>query len=264
MTVQDLSRIRGERKEQASSGSLPLTMNAVTKRYGRRNVLDGFSLRVQRGEIVSLLGPNGAGKSTTLALALGFLKPDAGTVQVAGIDATADPHGARRRVAYIPENVQLYPSLSGLENLQYFSALSGQRLPEAELQQALLRAGLPEGSHRRRLGEYSKGMRQKAGIAIAMVRKCDLLLLDEPTSGLDPIASAEFHHSLLSAASDGAGVLMATHDLEHVLKISHRVLILRAGRLAVSIGRAEFTGVNLEAVYAEAMAQARTDVVTDA
>ncbi len=242
------------------SSSPPLLMNEITKKYAQRTVLDGFCLRVERGEVVSLLGPNGAGKSTTLSLALGFLKPDAGTLLISGVDVVVNPDEARKHVAYIPENVQLYPTLSGLENLQYFTALSGCRLSDDRLQSALSHAGLPESAHRRRLSQYSKGMRQKAGIAIAMVRNCDLLLLDEPTSGLDPVASKEFHAALRTAADEGAGVLLATHDLEHVLDISQRVMILRAGRLAASLSRPDFAAVDLRSIYEEAMTEADINV----
>ncbi len=251
--VEQPSQNTGDLRTAVLPSLLPLEMNAVTKRYGSRPVLDRLTLRVERGEIVALLGPNGAGKSTTLALSLGFVAPDAGTLTVAGVDVARAPQTARGHVAYLSENVQLYSTLSGLENLQYFTALGGRRLPEEALRAALSRAGLPEAAHRRRVAEYSKGMRQKAGIAIALARRCDLLLLDEPTSGLDPIASDEFNQLLRQTSAEGVGILMATHDLGRVLDISDRVLILRGGRLAASFERSQFRGVDLQSVYSDAM-----------
>lgn len=237
----------------ASTGSVPLAMVSVSKRYGQRTALSGLTLSVERGEIVALLGPNGAGKSTTLALSLGFIQADSGTVRVGDIDIAQSPEEARRRVGYIPENVQLYPTLSGLENLQYFSALSGIDLPDGELRAALLRSGLPANAHEQRLSGYSKGMRQKTGIAIALARRCELLLLDEPTSGLDPVAADDFNDLLQQASADGAGTLMATHDLSRVLKIAHRVIILREGTVVASFDRPQFAGVDLQATYMDAM-----------
>jgi ABC-2 type transport system ATP-binding protein len=167
---------------------------ALTKVYPQGPpALDRLDLTVQAGEVFCLLGPNGAGKTTTVHLFLNFIAPTSGQALVCGIDSARNPLGARRKLAYIPENVMLYGKLSGLENLAYFSALAtGLRLSPMELLDHLRRAGLPAEAATRPVAGYSKGMRQKVGIAIALAKNAEALLLDEPTSGLDPLAANEF------------------------------------------------------------------------
>ncbi len=169
-----------------------IALDKVTKQYATHTAVDGLSLSVAGGEIYALLGPNGAGKTTTINMLLGFIAPDRGTLQIAGRNVADDPAAARANIAYIPEQVQLYPQLSGIENLDYFSRLAGHRLSAADLSAMLTRVGLSSEAATRRAGSYSKGMRQKVGIAIALAKRARVLLLDEPTSGLDPSASAEF------------------------------------------------------------------------
>lgn len=190
-----------------------VALDKVTKQYATHTAVDGLSLTVAGGEIYALLGPNGAGKTTTINMLLGFIAPDRGTLQVAGRNVADDPAAARANIAYIPEQVQLYPQLSGIENLDYFSRLAGHRLSVADLGGMLKRVGLSPEAAIRRAGSYSKGMRQKVGIAIALAKRARVLLLDEPTSGLDPSASAEFVALLREVALEGVAVLMATHDL---------------------------------------------------
>ncbi len=233
----------------SSAAATPLHMEAVTKRYGDRTVVNGLDLRVEPGEVVALLGPNGAGKSTTIAMALGFEKVSSGSVHVSGVDVAVHPHAARSHVSYIPENVNLYPMLTGLENLEYFAALAGWSPSQVELSAALTNVGLPAAAQTRRVGEYSKGMRQKAGIAIAMLRRCSILLLDEPTSGLDPLASDEFNTLLLQTAARGVGVLMATHDISRALEIATQVLIMRHGKIVGSYQKAEFATTDVQTIY---------------
>lgn len=235
------------------AAATPLRMEAVVKRYGDRTVVDGLNLRVERGEVVALLGPNGAGKSTSIAMAMGFEAVSSGSVHVSGVDVAMHPHTARGHVSYIPENVNLYPMLTGLENLEYFAALSGLSPSQSELRDALTDAGLPLAAQSRRVGEYSKGMRQKAGIAIAMLRRCSVLLLDEPTSGLDPLASDEFNTLLLQTASHGVGILMATHDISRALEIATQVSIMRHGRIVGSYRQAEFATTDVQAIYLRMM-----------
>lgn len=239
-----------------AESALPLLMRQMTQSFGSRVAVDRLDLEVREGEIVALLGPNGAGKSTTLSVALGFAKPQSGTVSVAGFDALREPKQARARTGYIAENVQLYPSLSGLENLEYFSALAELSLSSAEMQTALLDAGLQASAHHRPAHEYSKGMRQKTGIAIAMVRQCRLLLLDEPTSGLDPLASDEFNRVLQRTAGHGVGVLMATHDIARAKEVATRVIMMRHGAIAAVFERGEFAASDLERTYLDVMREA--------
>ncbi|MCZ8132709.1 MAG: ABC transporter ATP-binding protein [Steroidobacteraceae bacterium] len=238
-----------------AGSSAAVALDDVHKSYGAVPALRGLSLQVQPSEIVALLGPNGAGKSTTIRLLLGFERADRGRVQSAGLDAAVDPVGVRQRTAYIPELVNLYPTLSGLENLEYFCALGGQQPARERLREQLLAAGLPAEAIDRRAAEYSKGMRQKVGIAVALAKEAAVLLLDEPTSGLDPSAAADFHRTLVTVAERGVAVLMATHDLFAAQQAANRVAILSAGEL---VDQREVSGLTtraLESVYLDVIQQ---------
>ncbi len=228
-----------------------LEAKQLTKRFGGTAAVDQLDLVVGAGEIYALLGANGAGKTTTINLFLGFLTPDSGSASVDGIDVAARPLEARRRLAYIPEQVELYRNLSGLENLAYLSELAGHRYRETELLAFLERAGLGEGAARARVRGYSKGMRQKVGIAIALAKRARALLLDEPTSGLDPKASNEFSGLLTTLAQEGVAILMATHDLFRTKEVAHRVGILREGIKGVELETAAFGHTELEQIYLE-------------
>jgi ABC-2 type transport system ATP-binding protein len=193
-----------------------LEIQGITKKFKQHTAVDGLSLSVSEGEVFALLGPNGAGKTTTLNLILGFEKADQGTIKVDGYDVAKDLSEVRKRLAFIPENVQLYPHLSGKENLAYFSQLAGIHYSQDQLKDLLLEAGLQEKAHASPISTYSKGMRQKVGIAIAYSKKAKLLLLDEPASGLDPLSSAELSQLVRKVAAQGATVLMVSHDLFRV------------------------------------------------
>lgn len=231
-----------------------LQADNLTKRYGETLALDGVTLTVEPGEVLCLLGANGAGKTTTINLFLNFIAPSAGTARVAGLDVTRHPLESKRHLAYIPEQVTLYRNLTGLENLAYFAALAGRdSLKEAQLRSYLADAGLPEGAASRRVATYSKGMRQKIGIAIALAKRASALLLDEPTSGLDPKASNEFSQLLLDLSRRGVAVLMATHDLFRAKEVGTRVGIMRHGRLAATHHTSELGHADLERLYLEHM-----------
>ncbi len=166
-----------------------LVATDLSKRYNDVTALDSLNLTVQPGEVFCLLGANGAGKTTTINLFLNFIDPTSGTAAINGLDVTKAPLETKKYVAYIPETVMLYRNLTGIENLEYFAALAGR--PDylrAELLNFFKRVGLPDDAPDRRVGTYSKGMRQKVGIAIALAKGAKALLLDEPTSGLDPKA----------------------------------------------------------------------------
>ena len=231
-----------------------LEARALSKRYGDVEAVAGLDLRVGPSEIYCLLGPNGAGKTTTIHLFLGFIEPTAGSVHVTGLDVAAEPLESKRRLAYIPEQVMLYRNLSGLENLEYFAALGGREsLAPARLADILVGAGLPSDAMQRRVSEYSKGMRQKVGIAIAIAKEADALLLDEPTSGLDPQASNEFSELLGGLRERGVAVLMATHDLFRAKETGTRVGIMRHGRLVTEMSTDEIGHADLERIYLEHM-----------
>lgn len=231
-----------------------LCAQALTKDHGTHRVLDNLDFTVKRGEIYCLLGANGAGKSTTIKLFLGFLKPTSGSAKVDGLDVQSQPQAVRRRLLYIPETVTLYDELTGYENLDYFARLAGveDRSP-ARLRDALHAAGVAPGAFGRRVGHYSKGMRQKVGIALALVKDAKALLLDEPTSGLDPEASAEFHELLVSLRDRGAAILMATHDLFRAREVATTIGLMQAGRLRRTLEAAKITANDLEHLYLEEM-----------
>lgn len=213
----------------------PIDLKNLTLAYGTHRVLDGLSLSVAAGSITALLGGNGAGKSTTLAALLGFAKAQSGAIGVCGIDPGKDPDGARRRIAYLPENVALYEHLSAIENADYLLALSGEQQGRDAIVDALSAAGLQERAWDQRLGGFSKGMRQKVAIAVALLRAVPVLLLDEPTSGLDPRATTDFNALLSAVRTRGTAILMVTHDLLSAADVADRIAFLEAGRVAEEV-----------------------------
>lgn len=226
----------------------------LTRRFGAYCALDGLNLTVQPGEIFCLLGANGAGKTTTIKLFLGFLTPTSGVARVGGLDTSRHSLESRRKLLYIPEQFALYGELSGLENLEYFAAISGAtERSRSRLRECLIEAGLAEGAIDRHASTYSKGMRQKVGVALAIVKRARALLLDEPTSGLDPQASAEFHQLLCRQRDAGAAILMATHDLFRAREVGTRIGLMRDGKLRRVLDASEVTAQQLEALYLEEM-----------
>ena len=227
-----------------------LEARKLTKRYGPALALDQLDLVVPAGEVFCLLGPNGAGKTTTVNLFLDFISPTSGQALVCGIDAAQHPQQARQLLAYIPETVTLYPSLTGLENLDYFGRLSDGRVRGGDEGLALLaQAGLDATRASQRVVGYSKGMRQKVGIAIALARRAKALLLDEPTSGLDPRAANEFAAAIDGLRRQGVAVLMVTHDLFLARQCATRVGIMQRGRLVHVLDAASVDHVQLERIY---------------
>ena len=212
------------------------------------------SLTLGKGRIVALLGANGAGKTTTINLFLNFVTPTAGTARVNGIDVNVDPLATKRHLAYIPEQVMLYGNLTGLENLEYFARLGGHdEYSRDDFRGFLDRVGLQPDAAARRVKTYSKGMRQKVGVAIALAKQAKALLLDEPTSGLDPKASNEFSELLIQLQAGGAAILMATHDLFRAKETGTRIGIMRSGRLVQELATDEVSHADLERIYLEHM-----------
>jgi ABC-2 type transport system ATP-binding protein len=226
----------------------------VFKEFGAVRALDDISVSVTGGEIYCLLGANGAGKTTLINLFLGFLAPSSGQVCINGLDVSRDPLASKREVAYIPEQVMLYGVLSGLENLRYFAELAtGERHPRSRLLQLLDEVGLEGRAAEQRVSTYSKGMRQKVGIAIALAKGARALLLDEPTSGLDPQAANEFSQLLEKARGDGVAVLTTTHDLFHAKRTGTRVGIMKRGRLLADLMTSDLSHGDLESLYLQHM-----------
>jgi len=228
-----------------------LEARGLGKTFGATPALIDLNLTVSGGEVVCLLGANGAGKTTTINLFLGFLSPDTGSALVDGIDVSASPFDARRRLAYLPESVALYPKLTGLENLAFFDKLAGGDRSEDQLARLLTEAGLPEASHHRQASTYSKGMRQKVGIAIAMARNAKNLLLDEPLSGLDPSAANSLGELICKLRDEGSAVLMATHDIFRAKEIGSRIGIMMRGRLVNMLDAAALDAKEIESIYLE-------------
>ncbi|MBK9170193.1 MAG: ABC transporter ATP-binding protein [Bryobacterales bacterium] len=225
----------------------------LSKSYNGSTALDSLNLKIEPGEIFCLLGANGAGKTTTINLFLNFIEPSSGTVRINGLDVTREPLATKKFLAYIPEQVNLYRNLTGVENLEYFTALAGGKYSRTELMGFLGEAGLPEGAAERRVGEYSKGMRQKVGIAIAIAKRAQALLLDEPTSGLDPKAANEFSELLLKMRDGGGAILMATHDLFRAKETGTRVGIMKRGCLMAVLNTDEIGHADLERIYLDHM-----------
>jgi ABC-2 type transport system ATP-binding protein len=225
----------------------------LTKRYGAQTALDRLNLVIAPGDVFCLLGANGAGKTTTINLFLNFIAPSAGTARINGVNVSEAPLESKKHVAYIPEQVMLYRNLTGLENLEYFTTLAGHEYSRSAYIDLFRQVGLPAGAEDARVSTYSKGMRQKVGIAIALAKKASALLLDEPTSGLDPKASNEFSALLRRMSEQGVAVLMATHDLFRAKESGTRVGIMKHGRLVATMGTAEIGHADLERLYLEHM-----------
>lgn len=203
-----------------------LTISALTKRFVGVDALTKVSLSVEPGERVALLGHNGAGKSTMMKIILGLIPATEGQVLVCG--AEPGSAAARRQVAYLPENVAFHPALTGEEQVRHYLALRGE--PKSLALDLLEKVGL-HAAAKRRMGSYSKGMRQRVGLAQALIGHPKLLVLDEPTSGLDPVSRRDFYTLLDELAADGASILLSSHALTEVEARTDRILILSGGKL---------------------------------
>lgn len=209
-----------------------LIIDSLVVERGGRRIVDGLSLTLAPGDVYALLGGNGAGKSTTLFATLGLLPRSGGRIAVAGHDPATAADAVRAACAYLPENVALYPAFTARENVVYFLELAGSPRDRAEIEAAFAAVKLDAGAWDRPVGGFSKGMRQKAAIALALLRRTPLLLLDEPTSGLDPAATRDFHALVADVATRGVAVLMVTHDLFGAADVAGRIGLLAGGRLA--------------------------------
>lgn len=221
----------------------------VSKTYGNFTALHNLNIKVNSGDIFCLLGANGAGKTTTINLFLNFINPSSGEIQINDLSVTAHPVETKKFIAYVPENLMLYPNLTGIENLRYFSRLAGKSHAKEYMEQLLAEAGLQSDAFYRRVSNYSKGMRQKVGIAIALAKDAKALLLDEPTSGLDPKASNEFSELLIKLREDGMAILMATHDLFRAQDTGSHIGIMKNGHLLENLKTTETTLQDLEKLY---------------
>jgi ABC-2 type transport system ATP-binding protein len=223
----------------------------LTKRYEDGVLaLDGVSFAVQPGEILAVLGGNGAGKTTTINLFLNFIEPTEGEARIDGIVTHREPLRAKERVSFVSENVMLYPNFTALQNLDFFARLGGKSdYSRDDYRRALLRVGLAVEAHDKKLRGFSKGMRQKCGIAIAILKDSPAILLDEPTSGLDPKAGREFIELLDALRREGKSILMSTHDIFRAREIADTVAIMDGGRIIMQEQADNLGGRDLEEIY---------------
>ncbi|GAA3635780.1 ABC transporter ATP-binding protein [Flavivirga jejuensis] len=221
----------------------------LTKKYGDFTALNTLNLSIRAGDIFCLLGANGAGKSTTINLFLNFIEPSSGKAFVNGLDVEKNPQKTKQWLSYIPENLQLYQNMTGLENLRFFCGLQGGNQDKEELEALLIQSGLQKDFVLKRVSSYSKGMRQKVGIALARARGAKILLLDEPTSGLDPKASNEFSELLLEMKEQKVATLMATHDLFRAKDTGTHIGIMKEGVLVDKMESGQVSFHDLEQKY---------------
>jgi ABC-type multidrug transport system ATPase subunit len=196
--------------------------------YGELLAVDDVSVTLRSGEILGFLGPNGAGKSTTIKMLIGLLQPDAGAIEVLGMPMATHRAAIQARVGVVFEEKNLYPALSGRENLAFFGRLFGLR--DVDLDGLLERVGLG-GRGDDRVGGYSKGMRQRLTVARALLHRPDLLVLDEPTDGLDPVSARAIRQVIREEADRGVAVLLTTHDMYEADELSDRVAFIDSGRI---------------------------------
>ena len=227
----------------------------LSKRYEEGNLaLDSLNIKIEEGEIFCLLGANGAGKTTTINLFLNFIEPTSGTAEINGIDVTKEPLKAKEHIAYVSENVMLYGNFTARQNLDFFAKLGGKtNLSKEDYYKVFRRVGLQEEAFERKLKKFSKGMRQKVGLSIAVIKDATNILLDEPSSGLDPKAGAELTNILKELRLQGKSILMCTHDIFRVKEIADKVGIMKEGRLVMLKNREEFLKEDLEKVYLDYM-----------
>lgn len=227
--------------------------NDLTKKYGNFTALNKLNLEIKEGEVFCLLGANGAGKSTTINLLLNFISPTSGSATINGVDVTKNPKKTKSFLTYIPENLMLYPTLTAVENLDYFLGIGGNKFSKIELELFLDEAGLQTEAFHKRIQYFSKGMRQKVGIALAIAKDAKVLLLDEPTSGLDPKSSNEFGELLKKMRTDNVAILMATHDIFRAKEIGTHIGIMKQGELKHSFSNDQISLQDLEKLYLETM-----------
>ena len=238
------------------SADVVIEANDLTKTYGQAVAVDHISFTVGRGEIFGLLGPNGAGKTTTILMMLGLTDISGGEVNVLGFNPAREPLSVKRRVGYLPDTVGFYDQLTAADNLRYTARLIGFRLAEREkrIAAALEQVGLLEHADHH-VGTFSRGMRQRLGLAEILMKGAQIAILDEPTSGLDPQATTELLGIIRRFKAEGVSVLLSSHLLERVQSVCDRVALFSSGRIALmgsvpELGRAVLGGgyvVDIEA-----------------
>ncbi len=213
-----------------------IEIQSLTKRYGSITAVDNLNLSISKGEIFGLLGPNGAGKTTTILMLMGLSEPTSGTISVAGLNPTREPIKVKRIVGYMPDNIGFYGDMTGRENLYYTAKLN--RIPEEQqdelIDSLLAKVGLKDAADRK-VREYSRGMRQRLGVADVLLKDPEVVFLDEPTLGLDPEGTAELLEIITELGKkEGKTVLISSHLLHQVQAICDRVGIFVKGKLVAA------------------------------
>jgi ABC-2 type transport system ATP-binding protein len=223
-----------------------VVIDGLTKRYGDLVAVDNLSLRIYEGEIFGLLGPNGAGKTTTILMLLGLSEPNSGRLRVCGINPTREPLKVKRIVGYLPDNVGFYPDLSARDNLMYTADLNGipRKIAQTRIMDLLEQVGLADVA-KKRVGEFSRGMRQRLGIADVLVKEPRVVFMDEPTLGIDPDGMQHMLELITRMSKENRiTVLLSSHQLHQVQAICHRVGIFVRGKL-VAAGPIETLGAQI-------------------
>jgi ABC-2 type transport system ATP-binding protein len=221
----------------------------IFKDYKGQKALNHVSFKVEMGEIFCLVGANGAGKSTAIKIFTGQLSPTSGSANIDGYNTATEFETIKYKIAYIPENLMLYGHLNALENLDLFCSVSNLKYSTNELNSFLTQAGLHADHFEKRLENYSKGMRQKVGIAYAIAKKAAFLFLDEPTSGLDPKSIIEFSEIIKQLSASGITILMTSHDLHRSINDADKIGIMKDGNLLEVIDTKSCSYNELETKY---------------
>ncbi len=221
-----------------------INVKGLTKRYGQQVIVDKLDLTIPKGEIYGLLGPNGAGKSTTILMMMGLVEPTAGSISIHGVDPVSRPMEVKKRVGYLPEDVGFYDDRSGLENLVYTGRLNRLSVQEANRRALALleRVGL-KADRAKAVGNYSRGMRQRLGLADVLLKQPEVIILDEPTLGLDPEGLRKFLELIVELSrEEGLTVLLSSHHLQQVQQVCDRVGLFVAGKLMAEGDIANLSG----------------------
>lgn len=214
------------------NGNLSIVAEGLTKRYGKRTVVENLNLHIKQGEFFGFLGPNGAGKSTTIRMMCGLLRPDAGKVQVAGIDLEEDPLGVKRVIGVLPEETNLYERLTGEEYLLFAGQMYGLSREETKSRSAdLIRLMELEEEKNRLIVDYSMGMRKKVALASALIHKPKVMFLDEPFNGIDPISVRAIRNVMQHLIDRGTTIFISSHVMEVIERLCTRVAIINHGTI---------------------------------
>lgn len=218
-----------------------IVLTDLTKQYGKFTAVDHICLNICKGEIFGLLGPNGAGKSTTILMMLGLTEPSSGTVEICSLNATTHPIEVKKKIGYLPEDVGFYDDMTGVETLIYTARLNGipDEVAKEKAIDLMKRVGLEDQLYKK-TGKYSRGMRQRLGLADVLIKNPEIIILDEPTSGIDPTGVHEFIELIRQLSkNEGLTVLFSSHHLDQVQKVCDRVGLFSNGKLLTLINMAE-------------------------